>query len=129
MKIGIIEINNNSLKHLTSDIISHFTLTVDKTESEASKLNELIKSLKDEKLTFVMICPEVVNFYPNFLELFLEYATDTDKVYLPLVELKNKQGEYKGVLNSSLWWPQVVEDLGVLNHSSALMQLDTTLYA
>ena len=64
----------------------------------------------------------------NIIELMMDYMdeSDTSIIYLPLIVLENAKN--KGVLNSCIWNSNLAMEVGGLDHSLALKQIDTTLY-
>jgi len=103
-------------------------VVVDEKNDEATVLNKAIKEAKDD-YTHIVILPQDFSLNENYLSLIKEYCKDEKTVYLPLVELQDLEGNFKGVINSSFWWANFCIEQGKLDDSTALKQVDTTLYS
>ena len=106
-----------------------FCLYKDEVE-EPGLLNERIRNC-DEEFTHVCIIPNGSSLSEKFKTLVPLYATEEDAIYMPIVSYYyNPDGEekFRGFLNSVLWKPHVVEQVGELTLSTAVKQIDTTLY-
>ena len=85
-----------------------------------------LEILPAQDIHFILLLKNGSVLNSCFNEIIAEHITKESKiVYLPLVTLITN--DLKGVLNSSIWSPQVLE-YGKLDHSFAMYQTDTTLY-
>ena len=88
--------------------------------------NLQLQIMPEFKIDFILLLKNGSILNSSFNEIVKEHITKKSKVvYLPLVTLITN--DLKGVLNSSIWSPQVLE-YGKLDHSFAMYQTDTTLY-
>jgi|ERR1035437_828774 hypothetical protein len=124
------DINNNSkqIPELApSEFVNFITVALEKTDDEAVVLNKVIKETSDE-YSHIVILPTEYVLYNNYLDIIKEYYKDEKTIYCPLVELKDSEGNFKGVINSSIWWPSFTQQPGILDIEAAIKQVDTTLY-
>jgi hypothetical protein len=73
----------------------------------------------------VIIIPNGSQLVDNFTNL-LNFYYEQDAILLPLVLLETEKT--KGVLNSCLWSPELVGQIGELDHELALKQIDLTIF-
>ncbi len=131
MKILAIIIGNQTEKQpyqILEDVkIDSLFVKIDDKLDEASMLNKVIKDI-DSSYTHIVVLPEKFTLYKTYSSLVEEYYTDDKAVYLPLINLQDGDGNFKGIINSSIWWPSLTVEPGVLDSQSAYSQVDTTLY-
>jgi len=126
MKILALIINGETTPSDIPEIDFQIVKTIDK-QDEATIINKIIKEI-DSQYTHIIILPNNNYLYDNYLSIIQEYYDNDQSLYLPLISLSDNSNVFKGILNSSIWWPSLVQDPGVLDKQGALMQLDTTIY-
>lgn len=105
----------------------------EQTEALNKTLNDLDK-IKDLGYTHVCIMPDKSITGKEFDNIVKDYVLDEESVYLPLVqyllpaEKEEDKPVFKGFLNSCVWKPYGISELGILNEQLAKQQIDTTLY-
>jgi len=108
--------------------IESLIVTIPKGECEATVLNKTIKSLKKEDYSHIILLPNEAIIYDSYCSITKEYLENDKTIYLPLSTLVDEKSNFKGIVNSSIWWPSLTENPGILDKRSALNQVDTTLY-
>jgi len=106
-------------------------------ETEASVLNNFFKKnisvLKKKKYTHICLVPAGSFVSKLSEEIFKQYVTDKDSLYLPFVELNEpangkEEAKFKAFINTSTWKPHGLAELGKVNLNFARAQMDLTLY-
>jgi hypothetical protein len=116
-------------KHIIEDSnINSLVVSIPKGGCEATVLNKTIKDLKKEDCSHIVLLPNEAIVYDSYSLIAKEYLEDNKTIYLPLATLVDEEGNFKGIINSSAWWPRLTENPGDLDEKSALNQVDTTLY-
>lgn len=86
----------------------------------------------DDSFTHVVVINAGSSLKDHFRSTADEYVTDSEKVYLPLVELYTEEEttglDFRAFLNSSVWKPYFTDELGILDAKLAKRGVDLILY-